>query len=461
MTRNALVVLISIALVLVAGSAHGQIWSLLFRQQVDTLDELNAIVTDATLVDSPVEEADLKAVDSANDEDFLTYEETVGDFEWHSAADVADAIAGAINPGALAEGSVVPADLDAFNSPADEQCLAYKLDTTEFEWMVCGAGSDTNASTLCVEDNEYLSGEGNCNVVPVNTNATTECESGELLGGGIDGCVEFPTDTNAGTICSGTDTYLDGEGFCDTLATISGGVSPYYPVYTSATTMEPSNLFYWAAENAWYFDHRSGVDAGNSLLNILSDNGDDSGLYLGSTDDVIQAQMYWDDNNNDLVFTNDGDYLFYDDNVSLNQLVIVEQGGAVGINVTNPAEKLEVGGNITSSGEVRAKEFVPGVQILADAPTIAWNMDSGAVATVTLGGDRTLGNPTNVDPGATYTLFIAQDGTPPRTLAFSSYYLFPHGQDPALSTGANDIDLLTCVARLTTALHCTLTRDYS
>lgn len=46
-----------------------------------------------------VTEADLKAVDSAADEDFLTYESTTGDFEWHSVADKASAIAAAVLTG--------------------------------------------------------------------------------------------------------------------------------------------------------------------------------------------------------------------------------------------------------------------------------------------------------------------------------------------------------------------------
>jgi hypothetical protein len=42
----------------------------------------------ALLADSSVEESDLKAVDSASDEDILTYESTTGDFEWHSPAEL-------------------------------------------------------------------------------------------------------------------------------------------------------------------------------------------------------------------------------------------------------------------------------------------------------------------------------------------------------------------------------------
>lgn len=44
--------------------------------------------SDGSLSADVVAEADLKAVDSASDEDVLTYETTTGDFEWHSAAEL-------------------------------------------------------------------------------------------------------------------------------------------------------------------------------------------------------------------------------------------------------------------------------------------------------------------------------------------------------------------------------------
>jgi hypothetical protein len=58
-----------------------------------------------------VTEAMLKAVDAAADEDFLTYESTTGDFEWHSIANVAGGIAAAVTEGQLADSVVVSADI--------------------------------------------------------------------------------------------------------------------------------------------------------------------------------------------------------------------------------------------------------------------------------------------------------------------------------------------------------------
>jgi hypothetical protein len=45
-------------------------------------------ITNADIAADAIEESHLKAVDSASDEDVLTYEATTGDFEWHSKAEI-------------------------------------------------------------------------------------------------------------------------------------------------------------------------------------------------------------------------------------------------------------------------------------------------------------------------------------------------------------------------------------
>lgn len=88
-----------------------------------------------------------------------------------------------------------------------------------------------------------------------------------------------------------------------------------------------------------------------------------------------------------------------------------------------------------------------GIQTLTDAATISWNLARGPIAAITLGGNRTLGQPTNIKDGAVYILFVIQDGTGGRTLAFHADYLFPGGVDPTVSTAIGAIDVLTFVGR--------------
>lgn len=82
---------------------------------------------------------------------------------------------------------------------------------------------------------------------------------------------------------------------------------------------------------------------------------------------------------------------------------------------------------------------------LTDAATIAVDASLGNVYTVTLGGNRTLGQPTNPTDGQSITIFITQDGTGSRTLAYHADWLFPGGTDPTLTTTAAAVDVLSAV----------------
>lgn len=61
---------------------------------------------------------------------------------------------------------------------------------------------------------------------------------------------------------------------------------------------------------------------------------------------------------------------------------------------------------------------------LTDATTIATDASLASHFRVTLGGNRTLGNPTNPTDGQKVTWEIIQDGTGSRTLAFGSAFAF-------------------------------------
>ncbi len=96
---------------------------------------------------------------------------------------------------------------------------------------------------------------------------------------------------------------------------------------------------------------------------------------------------------------------------------------------------------------------------LTDAGTIAVDMATFINATVTLGGNRTLGNPTNVKAGQSGVILIKQDGTGSRTLAYSSYWKFPGGTAPTLTTTASRTDKLFFYAESATVIHAELVKD--
>jgi hypothetical protein len=83
---------------------------------------------------------------------------------------------------------------------------------------------------------------------------------------------------------------------------------------------------------------------------------------------------------------------------------------------------------------------------LTDAVTIAVDASLGQVFTVTLGGNRTLGNPTNPSPGQGIIIRVSQDATGGRTLAYGTAYAFSTSlPSPTLSTAANATDYLAFI----------------
>ena len=80
-------------------------------------------------------------------------------------------------------------------------------------------------------------------------------------------------------------------------------------------------------------------------------------------------------------------------------------------------------------------------QTLTDAATVAWNCATqGWNASVELGGNRTMGVPSNLVLGRTYTLLIKQGTGGGRAMTFPSQYDFGQAGAPTLSTVAGKID---------------------
>lgn len=81
-------------------------------------------------------------------------------------------------------------------------------------------------------------------------------------------------------------------------------------------------------------------------------------------------------------------------------------------------------------------------QSLTDGATITPDFNAGINFHVTLGGNRTLANPTNAKAGQSGRIRVTQDGTGSRTLAYGANWLF-NGGDPTLSTAAGAIDVIS------------------
>lgn len=96
---------------------------------------------------------------------------------------------------------------------------------------------------------------------------------------------------------------------------------------------------------------------------------------------------------------------------------------------------------------------------LTDAATISVDFNAGFNFTVTLGGNRTLGAPSNAKVGQTGCIFIVQDGTGSRTLAYHANWKFGAGNDPVLTTAAASVDVLCYVVRTSSFIFASMIKD--
>lgn len=102
---------------------------------------------------------------------------------------------------------------------------------------------------------------------------------------------------------------------------------------------------------------------------------------------------------------------------------------------------LFVGGNTTLNGTTVDKSNALS-QTLTDGATINWDVALGRVATVTLGGNRTVAAATNQKVG-TYIMRVVQDGSGNRTLTWNGNYKWTAQTAPVLSTAAGAVDIIT------------------
>ena len=99
------------------------------------------------------------------------------------------------------------------------------------------------------------------------------------------------------------------------------------------------------------------------------------------------------------------------------------------------------------------------VTALTDASSIATDLALSNNFSVTLAGNRTLANPTNTVAGQSGSIFITQDGTGSRTLAFGANFKFVGGTAPTLSTAAASVDRIDYVVAEATKIHAVVSLD--
>ena len=100
-----------------------------------------------------------------------------------------------------------------------------------------------------------------------------------------------------------------------------------------------------------------------------------------------------------------------------------------------------------------------GVTALTDGATITADFAVANNFSVTLGGNRTLANPSNQTAGQSGAITITQDGTGSRSLAYGSNWKFSQGSAPVLTTTANATDVLVYFVESATRITARLVSD--
>jgi len=99
------------------------------------------------------------------------------------------------------------------------------------------------------------------------------------------------------------------------------------------------------------------------------------------------------------------------------------------------------------------------VSALTDGSTITPDFAAANNYSLTIGGNRTLANPTNLTAGQSGAIVITQDGTGSRTLAYGSYFKFSGGTAPTLTTTASAVDVLVYYVESSTRITAKLLSD--
>lgn len=185
------------------------------------------------------------------------------------------------------------------------------------------------------------------------------------------------------------------------------------------------------------------IDYVNDTIRLIGNYNFSNGNIIYNTTNVVSAT--YGGSTQIPVFTVDSfGRLTYAANVAVNGMDY-PYANAVGIAANNYANAtFATRASPTFTGTINMASANLTSQTLTDAASISWDISLGTIATVTLGGNRTLSNPTNLKVG-TFILHVIQDGVGGRTLGYGSAFKWPAGVAPVLTTTAGARDVLSFV----------------
>jgi len=339
-------------------------------------------------------------------------------------------------------------DIDSSTAKVNNKFLKYQ--SSSGKWI----GSDTTApTTVTVTDNESTN-EHNAIVFVADADldgGTVELES--------DGDLKY--NPNSGTV---TATIFSGA--------LSGNATTATALATGRTIAMTGDVTWTSAS----FDGSGNVTATAAIGSGVVVNADISGsaaVAFSKMENLTVSRALVSDGSGDVSVSNvtssevnmlDGgtaatgttlvaaDRVISNDNGTMVQVALSDFNTYFNSSLSFPALTSANTFSATQSGSITA---------LSDGTNISVNLAANNHFSVTLAGNRTLDNPSNIVAGTSGSFFITQDGTGSRTLSYGSQYDFAGGTAPTLTTTAAAVDRIDYIARTTTSLHCVFTGNLS
>jgi len=340
------------------------------------------------------------------------------------------------------------------------------------------SGSDDNSRTLKYQDGTYIDVFMNGVLLLRGTdyNTTTANTIGGLASLAASDIVEiivYDVFSVANTVAQTGGTYTGDVAFSTNLSVTGTSTLTGAQTLTGTTSATQIDI-----EGETLLEERAimleGTDSdfsneGSLLLLDASASGTDAGeklLFEANTLDSLtkedpDALVLEDNDNNGFIFHNTST----NERVST-QKITLESGTQFEIpntltapKVTGVAEIANVGGdqntnfNNSVSVDVKAMSLGAGTHIL--------DLDRNANFQLTLSGNITLANPANLTAGTTGSIFVVQDGTGSRTVAYGSSWDFIGGTAPTMTTAASSVDRIDYIVLDSTNIHAVATLAYS
>ena len=165
-----------------------------------------------------------------------------------------------------------------------------------------------------------------------------------------------------------------------------------------------------------------------------------------------------------------GSGLTYDSGTGAFSTSAIPNSQLANSSITLGSTTVALGGTVTTISGLTgiaylnaAQSFTAGqrgtVSVLTDGATITPDFAVANYFSLTLGGIRTLANPSNQTAGQSGIIVITQDGTGGRTLTYGTNYKFAGGTAPALTGTANAVDVLAYYVESASRITCRMIND--